>query len=1055
MKPFDITPFALPNTPPNEVRFEQPRDIRRVVVRFAGAIPADAGLSYLHKTWPQTRHEVPPGMDRTNPCQFGWRPVDDWFNSTWRPAAVCATRLGEGTLEFTFAGLQAEVAEFPGRGAYNVTFRRTLGIRVDTASGMPVESVAVYTESPAVKAALRVELDAGCPTPGTAIALSGYNVRGLRVSPLHGVEVKRRKVLLQPARPRSFLIRLECLQPVQRYSDDDGQVGFALDTETFTISLTALREQGPIWFAEAGVFITAADDPTTFAEYQVHIRGAKTIRQQILEAPEQSLAGAFHGQPRPHAVAYTLGCKHARQRFWIEPNGDIVLNQRNVTWTPGADSERFGNEGNARFFFDLGDWIPAARYTDPPPGLAWNLQFKHGGLVREHRYLAVPLQPPEAHREVRGDDPTVLLVRVRLSNAGSVPVMARVPLGFSGNSGRSANRLVAGRSARGGQDDSLVPRSPRSALRAEADGRLMGTWQGRPVLRGLFEGSLQPRPEADGLVFEQPLVPGQTAELVLKIPFIVLDRDDEVQALRGLHFEACERQVREFWSAEAARGARVVTPNAHLNAVQTMHAIHVAVTDFAMPGNPRLINTSVGASTYGNFTNESCMIVDELDRRGLHDEARQRIELWLAYQSTVGLKGRFSDIDGVFYGAGGFEQGQSYCQHHGWVLWIIARHYLVTNDAAWLRRVAGALIKGVDWVHRQRRQTMGEQPHSRGWERGFLPAGGLEDVDDYWYWLSTNALTWRGCDAAAGALEAIRHPEAARLRQAADEYRHDLIRGFETMRQVTPLVRLRDGRWVPHYPSRLYCRGRDCGWIRETLEGAVYLLISGLFPADSPQATWILDDFQDNLYMGPPFGYVVDLPERTWFDRGGLSIQPNLLAGLTPHLDRDEIEVYLWMFFNCWSACYREEITAMVEHPYPVLGFSNSAHFKTSDEANAVTWLEWMFVYATAAMLHLGRAIPRDWLRPGRGACAEGLRTRFGRVGVAYVPDADGHGAQATATLALHAAPARTLVRFRTPERQPLREASVNGVAHPAFDAATGDVDVSGLTGDVRISVRW
>ena len=58
----------------------------------------------------------------------------------------------------------------------------------------------------------------------------------------------------------------------------------------------------------------------------------------------------------------------------------------------------------------------------------------------------------------------------------------------------------------------------------------------------------------------------------------------------------------------------------------------------------------------------------------------------------------------------------------------------------------------------------------------------------------------------------------------------------------------------------------------------------------------------------------------TWFDRGGFSMQPNLLAGLLPHLDRDEPEIYLWMFFNAWGACYREEINAMVEHPLPVLG---------------------------------------------------------------------------------------------------------------------------------------
>ena len=60
---------------------------------------------------------------------------------------------------------------------------------------------------------------------------------------------------------------------------------------------------------------------------------------------------------------------------------------------------------------------------------------------------------------------------------------------------------------------------------------------------------------------------------------------------------------------------------------------------------------------------------------------------------------------------------------------------------------------GSDWIVRQRRETLPPEPHSRGWERGFLAAGALEDVDDYFYWLSTNALTWRGLNSAAEALE--------------------------------------------------------------------------------------------------------------------------------------------------------------------------------------------------------------------------------------------------------------------------------------------------------------
>jgi hypothetical protein len=371
------------------------------------------------------------------------------------------------------------------------------------------------------------------------------------------------------------------------------------------------------------------------------------------------------------------------------------------------------------------------------------------------------------------------------------------------------------------------------------------------------------------------------------------------------------------------------------------------------------------------------------------------------------------------------------------------------------------MIEAADWVFRQRRNTMEQLACSRGWEHGFLPAGSLEDVTEFHYWLSTNSLTWRGTDSAARVLEDIGHPSALRVRKESDAYRADLIRGFETMRRHSPLVRLRDGRWVPHYPSRLYLRGRDYGWIREVLEGSVYLLISGLYDPGSREAGWILDDYQDNRYMSPPFGYPNADRDAFFFNRGGFSIQPNLLAGLMPHMFRDEPEIYIWMFFNAWCACYREEINAMVEHPMPDLGYSNAAHFKTSDEANAITWLRYMFVWSGDDVLHIGRAIPRAWLEDGREIGITKVSTCFGEVDVRYISMASRGRIRAEVNLRGHATAAspalakRVLVRFRHPASRPLRSVLVNGKRRTRFDPSSCDVDITGLKGRIVVEGRF
>jgi len=1046
MSTLDIRQFALPNTAANEIRFEDPRDISRVVVTYADTAPEAVTLSYLRKTWP---HSKPETMD---PVAYshgtGWIGIDDWFNPKWQEAAISVERVRDRTLALTFNGLASELEE---TSRYDVTFRRTLGVKIDSPDGRQPESVEVYTTSDSKTSKIRVAFDGGKPA---RVKLSAFNAIITDVTAEQGAEV----------------VSLEHLIPSHSFSYDEPLVTFEMDDDTFTISLDALAKQGPIWFEDQGAFITFADDTTSLEEYRARNAGKQSIAQRVLGRAEQSYSGAMHGLPRPHPCACTVGCKHARQRFWLESNGDIMAMHCNLHWIKGRDTERLKTDGDARFMFGLDGWRLAGRYFDPAPIMAYNTRLMRDDVMLEQKTFAVPLEK-SIFDDVLGDDSIICLSRFTFTNMGDGPAIAELPISYSPQSERSWNRLEA----RDRMNDHLIAPSPQEKLSVcelgvdDATGAplrgVKGDWQGQSVLRCAIASEMDAVGRGDGIVLRKELAPGETCEVVLRIPHIDLDQPDEIRALASLDYEKCYANVRRFWREECAIGAQLHSGEPNLDALYKSHVAHVEVTDGRMCDDPALINTSVGSSTYGNYTNESCMIVEELDERGLHDQARQRINVWLKYQGTVGLVGLFTDHDGVFYGAGGYEMGQSYDQHHGWVLWYIARHFEFTGDADWLRSVADQLIKGVDWVARQRNETKKDLPHSRGWERGFLAAGGLEDVEDFFYWLSTNALTWRGVEHAARALEAIGHPEASRVRAEADDYKQSVIRGFETMRQRSPLVRLKDGRWIPHYPSRLYRRGRDIGWIREVLEGSVYLLISGLYDSTSKQAGWILDDYLDNRYMAPAYSYPVFQPEHDWVDYGGFSNQPNLLAGLMPHLDRDEPEIYIWMFFNAWATCYREEVNAMVEHPQPILGSSNSAIYKTSDQANAIKWLRYMYVYATRDLLHLGRAIPREWLRDGNEPYAEDVATRFGKVGVRYVSEAASGRIKATVDLPAarsilslsKGAPggAKVLVRFRHPDKLPIQSVAVNGAKHDLFDAEKGDVDITGLDGRVEVVTSY
>lgn len=1049
---FDIVPFALPNRPTDEVRFEEPREIERIVVTFDGPPGDGVGVQYLRKTWPQHRIEQIGDLDLKRSCTFGWMRMDDGFNAKWIDAR-CIAQVRGRRVTLTFAPLQDEMKGDPVADGYDVTFRRTLGIRI-TGGAAKVTSIAAFTRSRPARTLLRVELDAGRRTPGTTLELEGYSALIAQVAPLSGVTVRVSSVRLGPAKRRALSLDVRHMTPSHRYSGDEGLVTFRLKGRTFTVSLASLAGQGPVWFAEAGVYIADAGDSTAFADYRARNAGCRTIAQQVAVRGEQSLAGAINGQPRPHPVPFVVGCKHARQKFWIEPNGDVETNAWLVTTQPAGDTPRWKNHRNGRLLLGLERWSIDSRFNDPWPAPAYNLLARNGDLDARYKCFAVPLSRSIAEGEGPADETLVAMVRLEFRNTGDAPVACMLPVGYTSDAWRAQNRRIVGIwASHNSQDEHNIPRAPREKLRL--DGRCVrGEFKGQDVLRFAFATDMSATQSGDGVAFSATLAPGQACRVVLMMPYVALETLAEQSVLAALDFGHCYDELRRYWRAEVRRGASIVTPEPALNGVYTGHLPMVLLSDFGSPDGDGLVNTSVGAAVYGNFTNEACMILEELDQRGLADEVRRRLGIWVKHQGTAGLRGNFTDHDGVFFGTGGLQSGDSYCQHHGWALWYLCRHFLLTGDREWFAGVLNAVLKGLEWIFRQRAQTAKPLPHSRGWERGFFPAGALEDVDDYFYWLSTNSLTWRGVAVAAAALEAFGHPQAARVRREADAFARDLRRGFDTARDHSPLVRLRNGRWVPHYPSRLYRRGRDLGWIRETLEGSVYLLLSGLYDPRSREAQWILDDYLDTRYMNPPFGYALGDEPIEWFDCGGFSVQPNLLAGLLPHLDRDEIEVYLWMFFNAWAACYRTEVTAMVEHPMPVLGFSNSAPQKTSDQSNAVKWLAYMFVYERGELLHLGRAVPRDWLADARGVWARGIATTFGRVGIRYTSDAAARTIVAEAELDLRRAPGRLLVRFRHPRREPILAVTVNGKDHAAF-APAGDVDLTGLSGTLRIEARY
>jgi hypothetical protein len=319
-------------------------------------------------------------------------------------------------------------------------------------------------------------------------------------------------------------------------------------------------------------------------------------------------------------------------------------------------------------------------------------------------------------------------------------------------------------------------------------------------------------------------------------------------------------------------------------------------------------------------------------------------------------------------------------------------------------------------------------------EHGLMPPGRLEDIGDYRCWLSTNAYSYWGMENAARALADIGHQDAQRLLDEARAYREDILRAFREAMVRSPVVRLRDGSHIPHMPPDVHRRGRSFGWITETLEGAIHMIRCGVLDPHDRESTWIIKDFEDNLYLSEQYGYTLDDLDRYWFSRGGFSMQPNLLCNPIPYLMRDEIKHFLRAYFNAFAVGFFPDTCMMTEHPLPNIGDWTGDHYKSSDESQSTYWLRLMFIMERDNDLYLGMGIPRYWLKDGQEVSIERAETYFGTMSLRITSHTASGKIEMTLDPPTRNVPEHTYVRFRHPDGKPLTGVTINEKEYHEFD---------------------
>lgn len=955
------------------VLWSDPRDVYAVVVRFKSTPEdlnvEDVKLQYWQCHWPKFRGVVGAGFS-------GWGPIDDFYNGQWRDSEFNLDVDG-AVWTFKFKPLSLE---FPEVKDYDVNYRRTLKIRLLSSRDLPeVESFEVYTDS--TWKIMDVSIEWGCGDARERVWDGFIEVFNGELADLKPLDSDSKIEIVSENSWRSRVeygetggvkARVWYTHSNKPESFDETLITVRSKAFSFSFSMRDLERGEVIFIRDYDVLISKASEKPRLEAYKRELseRGLTSIYDLIQKMPEQTLERAWREMPtKKKSIHFIVGCKGRRQKFGVDTRGVVFIPKLWNVRVKGKYSDRFLWDGDTiAYGFGLPDSEPEERMLEDGFLPIVRAKWVEDGIICEQEVFATllfknVLDDLKGEEFIDGDDPIVCMVKLTFTSQALTRKNLSLKLkSICKNHWRDAKGMEEQLVYDNGLVYALHPeKTPSQRF------RYMLNLKGRGDVKTL-NGSL---------VYTIDVNPGESHTVYVKIPSLTLLENFEFEKLKSLDYETEKGKIVEYWRNLLDKGMQIHVPDKWLSDFYKAYLSHVHITDDKEPYSQRYM-CRVSSFNYGVFANESAMIISELDRRGLHDEAERRLEVFTHYQGTAVMAGRYSTSRGVFYGAGGYECGE-YGQHHGWVLWAFAEHYKYTRDKEWLMRVAPHLIEACNWIVKERKATMKMDAFGRRViEYGFLPPGSLEDVTEFWCWIATNAHAYRGLKSVAEVLSDIEHPEASRLKREAEAYGRDLLTSVMEAMVRSPVVKLRDGTWIPHVPSRPERRGRDLGWIRETLEGAMHLILCGLIEPNSQTAEWILKDYEDNRYISDRYGYTFPDVDRYWFSRGGFSMQPNLYGFQIPYILRMDVKRFLRAFFNSFAVAFYPDVLMLTEHPLPTMADWAGDHFKTSDESISCQCLRLMLIYERGDTLILMPAVPRKWLKDGKQISVRNAATYFG-----------------------------------------------------------------------------
>lgn len=1086
--------------------WSEPRDIQGVLFTCLNEAcqcrPLDFKVEYWNKNWPI------PNPERLQGARRGWIGIDDPFHGEWIRARG-ETRINNAVHSFTFDPLDlAEIhrpQDLEWAEDFNVCYRRTLKLRLVFRGDVQPVITSLKILSTACLQEKVIEVRFGCGSQSTEDWSGSIAVWNGGISDISSIGFEDEDRILSGNQWKCATkgipkgLRLGCMvSEGSRAQGDQTLVTLKTKTRTFTFRSSDLQE-GPIWIKDYSVLVSRPIlNGDWIGEIEKALTGRKPIYERIYDEPDHSYCRASREIPpldvtkqAPYGRYTILGWEGVRQEFALRYNGDIFADKR-ILKLLGRDATKIRWAGNTiHFRFGTGDppdfrlRKDGSRQRMLEPQLPvyltqWEdreLEFTQtafGALING------PVQGPD---DIKGDEELVAMVRLKIRNTTEgakkailwLDITPAEELILKGGSVLAKGRVIPSETVKDGWKVQAYDR-PRFRCHVKTGGK--GVLKAQPLSEGgvissaaqmdkghrfHFGSKLEETPSTTSVpnaVLYQVDIPGfSSREIDVFIPFATYFEKNEIELIEKLSFDDKFEEVKNYWNSFYNMAAKIQLPENILEDFFKAVPWHILVT---ADRDPVSLNYVIPAGTYayGACGNEACMQIRLLDMLGYHHNAEKYLNTFINSQGARIPDGNFKTGDGAFvavdFDAGEMKMGGfSYNLDHGFIMSCFADHYALSGDKEWLKRVSQNLVDACDFILRERKATMlTDEQGNRLPQYGLMPAGHLEDNPEWRHWFAVNAQACGGMLRIVQVLKDIEHPEAPRLIKETEEFRNDIRTAVQRAMEESPVIRIADGTYIPHIPTRTGIRGREWGWIREAAYGPLHLVDGLVLDPDDERVTWILKDLEDNLFVNRQYGRPVDI-EKYWFSRGGVTIQANLLNNGLAYLKRDQVSHALRALYNNIGQHLYPDVLAFTEHPVIELGHGVGPFFKTPDEAQFLVWLRNYLIREDSNSLWICQGAPRHWYEAGKVVKLNNVPSAFGPVSCTVESQIGESLILASITVPNRKVPEGIYLRVRHPAEKQIKAVYVNGQNYTNYDKDKECIVLRGLQGALDIKVIY